>query len=113
MADGLDHNLQFFESQLGKPKNDALKISNLGLIKFPVYEISGKQPWTIRNMIFSQSLSPPASEFMLNVVSTSENGLNFVLSYDDRFNDAQFNNFDLKLRQNMLKYCDDSYRTRL
>lgn len=64
-------------------------------------------------MIFSQSLSPPASEFMLNVVSTSENGLNFVLSYDDRFNDAQFNNFDLKLRQNMLKYCDDSYRTRL
>ena len=112
-ADGLDDNLQFFESQLGKPKNDTLKISNLGLINIPVYEISGKQSWTIRNMIFSQSLSPPASEFMLNVVSTPEGGLNFVLSYDERFNDGQFNNFDLDLRQNMLKYCDDSYRRHL
>lgn len=111
MADGLDDNLQFFESQLGKPKNDTLKISNLGFINIPVYEIPGKQPWTIRNMIFSQSLSPPASEFMLNVVSTSESGLNFVLSYDDRFDDTQFNNIDIKLRQNMLKYCDDSYGT--
>lgn len=114
MAHGLEDNLHFFESQLGKPKNDSLKISNLGLINIPVYEIPDKKPWTIKNMIFSQSMSPPASEFMLNVVSMAEGGLNFVLSYDDRFNDIQFNesqNFVTDLKQNMLKYSNDSYRT--
>lgn len=110
MACGIENNIQFFESQLGKQKSDSIKISNLGFIDIPVCEISGKLPWTIKNMIFSQSLSPPASEFMLNVISTPEGGLNFVLSYvDDSFHDTQFDNFDdivVQLRENMLKFCN-------
>lgn len=105
----LDDNNQFFESQLGKNKADSVKISNLGFIKIPTYQVPNKEPWTIRNMIFSQSVSPPAAELMLNVISTPQGGMNFVLSYvDDSFDDSEFENFDgfvLKLKENILKYC--------
>lgn len=109
VAHSIDDNAEFFETQLGKPKADAMKISNLGYINTPVYEIEGKEPWKITNMIFSQSMSPSASEFMLNVISTPIGGLNLVLSYvDSSFRDSQFENFDefiIKLKENILKYA--------
>ncbi|RLV91776.1 hypothetical protein JA1_003599 [Spathaspora sp. JA1] len=98
------NNEDFFTRQLNKPKADAIKISNLGLIK-----VASVNNWNITNMIFSQDLAPFAAEFMLNVISTPLGGMNFVLSYyDNSFEDCQYEDFDWiveELKRNMLKYC--------
>lgn len=101
-CDKSTNNTQFFMSLLNNPRADAVKISNLGFIKFPPCG-----PWTITNIIFSQDMSGPAADFMLNVVSTLQGGLNLVLSYyDTSFEDSEFENFDpfiLKLKENLLR----------
>ncbi|EGW31630.1 uncharacterized protein SPAPADRAFT_56442 [Spathaspora passalidarum NRRL Y-27907] len=108
IADLKSDNIEFFTSQLNKPKADAIKISNLGFINLPVYPTKTTE-WKITNMIFSQDLAPFAAEFMLSVVSTPIGGMNFVLSYcDNSFDDCPYDNFDglvQDLRNNMVKYC--------
>ncbi|EMG50508.1 hypothetical protein SBY92_000185 [Candida maltosa Xu316] len=100
----------FFQANTGKPKADAVKISNLGFIKVPEYPVANSdKKWTITDMIFSQDMAPYASEFMLSVVSTPLGGMNFVESfYDYSFDDGDWENFDhfiVQLRENMLKYA--------
>ncbi|KAI5952848.1 ATF1 [Candida jiufengensis] len=110
-ADPTDYkNEELFYSQLDKAKADAVKISNLGLIKTPTYKSDNPEKnWQIKDMIFSQDMAPYASDFMLSVVSTLPGGLNFVLSYFDySFDDFEgYDNFDHlieSLHDNMIKY---------
>ncbi|KAI5966903.1 ATF1 [Candida pseudojiufengensis] len=104
-------NEDLFYSQLNKPKADAVKISNLGLIRTPNYQIDKQDKyWEIEDMIFAQDMAPYASEFMLSVVSTLTGGLNFVLSYYDfSFDDLEgYDNFDHlidNLHDNMINYA--------
>lgn len=101
--------MAFFEAQYNKPKADAVKISNLGFIELPEYVTKNNKTWVISDMVFSQDMAPYASEFMLSVVSTPIGGMNFVLSYYDySFDDVNWENFDefvIKLRNNMLQYA--------
>ena len=104
-----EKNMAFFEAQYNKPKADAVKISNLGFIELPEYVTKNNKTWVISDMVFSQDMAPYASEFMLSVVSTPIGGMNFVLSYYDySFDDVNWENFDefvIKLRNNMLQYA--------
>lgn len=77
----LDDNMEFFTQPLGKNKSDALKISNLGFVDFPVYQLAKKDPWTITDIVFAQFLAPAASEFVINVIGCKSSGLSLVLSY--------------------------------
>lgn len=98
--DPLTNPLEAFTSQLGKPRADASKFSNLGYVDTPL----------IDNLVFSQDLPPTVSELMLNAVTTPKGGLNFVLSYfDDNFDDIEEDNFDgfvLRFRGNLLKFIE-------
>ncbi|ODQ67685.1 hypothetical protein NADFUDRAFT_80872 [Nadsonia fulvescens var. elongata DSM 6958] len=107
VADKIENNEHFFDVQLGKTKGDSVKISNLGYVNLSTFNID-KKVWTISNMIFSQDLSPSASEFMINIISTPLGGLNIVLSYiDSDFSDSQYDSFDdfvVHLKENMMQY---------
>ncbi|CAK9439391.1 uncharacterized protein LODBEIA_P35350 [Lodderomyces beijingensis] len=100
-------NARFFDQNLGFPKADAVKISNLGLVKLPEYDC-GSHTWTITNMIFSQDMAPYASEFMLSAITTPIGGLNLLLSYYDfSFEDTEYENFDHFIemfKKNMINY---------
>ncbi|OBA22030.1 hypothetical protein METBIDRAFT_40003 [Metschnikowia bicuspidata var. bicuspidata NRRL YB-4993] len=89
-------NAEFFGPALGKNVADAVKISNLGLARFPVYgNNSGKEPWTVNDIVFAQDLAPNAAHFVFNAVSSARGGLNIVMSYfDHRFDDCEHENFD-------------------
>lgn len=86
----IDDNRVFFESELGKNKADAIKISNLGLGKFPIFDMGDlKEPWAVNDIVFAQDTAPNASEFVLDVVSSPRGGLNIVMSYfTHRFDDV-------------------------
>ena len=110
-----DTNEQFFTQQLGKPKADAVKISNLGLIN--AEETVGanntsQRKLTFKNMVFSQDMAPYGSEFMLSVISTPKGGLNLVLSYyNHSFDDSKWSNFDIfieRLKSNLMYFCSAS-----
>ncbi|GEQ71455.1 hypothetical protein JCM33374_g5139 [Metschnikowia sp. JCM 33374] len=96
-ASVIGDNRGFFDPAIGKNKADSVKISNLGLARFPIYEVgSNKQPWTIHDIVFAQDLAPNASEFVFNLVSSPKGGLNVVMSYfDHRFDDSEHENFDM------------------
>lgn len=91
----LGDNKHVFDKALAVNKADSLKLSNIGAGKFPLYENSRLGTWTVNDIVFAQDLAPNASEFVLNMVSSSRGGLNIVLSYfDHRFDDSEFENFD-------------------
>lgn len=100
-------NEHFFKKQLNRPKADAVKISNLGFVHPTEHQSGLSRKWLITNMIFSQDMAPYASEFMLNVISTSKGGMNLTLSYYDySFEDSQWENFDHfvdTLQRNMIE----------
>lgn len=109
----LDDNDHLFTPHLGKPKGDSLKMSNLGYINFPVYDIPGKEPWTVNDVTFAQDFAPGASEFVINLISSPRGGLNLVLSYfDHKFDDTEYENFDefpLRLRECLLENAGVSH----
>ncbi|CUM65226.1 uncharacterized protein PRCAT00002857001 [Priceomyces carsonii] len=106
--DKLGENPSYFESTLGYPKQDATKISNLGFINFPIYQVVNND-LTIENLIFSQDMSPNTSEFMFNIVSTPIGGMNIVLSFHDDKIDSTgsmiFDNLVVQLKRAILQYC--------
>ncbi|ODV79520.1 uncharacterized protein CANTADRAFT_90596 [Suhomyces tanzawaensis NRRL Y-17324] len=94
---------EFFEAQMRPTTQDTMKFSNLGLIDVPMYN-----SWSITNMVFSQDVSPPAADFMLNLVSTKVGGLNFVFSYaDNKFEEGRENFDDIltAFRENLIKFA--------
>lgn len=102
-------NAHFFDHILGNRKADSVKISNLGLAKFPVYENGGNSPWTVNDIVFAQDLAPGAAEFVFDLVSSVKGGLNIVMSYfDHRFDDTKHENFDVYpgiLKELLIKYA--------
>ncbi|KAK6461445.1 alcohol acetyltransferase [Scheffersomyces coipomensis] len=94
-------NLEVFEKQMAT-KADTSKISNLGYVNFPVYD----SKWTVNNLVFSQDMSPPSSDFVFNIISTPLGGLNIVFGYHDHtFDDSEYPNFDSfveNFRENLL-----------
>ncbi|RLV86360.1 hypothetical protein JA9_004616 [Meyerozyma sp. JA9] len=98
-ASMVDDNRSFFESGLGKPKADTVKVSNLGLVKTPEH-FAGEKSWSIRDLYFSQDVSPSAAEFQLNAISTKE-GLNLVFSYF-----AEIEGLDAQLQKNILEFAN-------
>lgn len=97
-ASMVEDNRSFFELGLGKPKADTVKVSNLGLVKTPEY-LSGDKSWSIRDLYFSQDVSPSAAEFQLNAISTKD-GLNLVFSYF-----ANIEGLHTKLQKNILEFA--------
>lgn len=81
IADDLDPNEEFFSLAISKNKSEALKLSNLGYVNFPLYEVEGKKPWTVTDVVFAQHLAPAASEFTFSIISCKEGGLTLVWSY--------------------------------
>lgn len=77
----LHDNEAFFAQLLGKNKGEALKLSNLGYVDFPVYEVESKEPWTISDIVFAQHLAPAASEFVISMIASKKGGLSLVWSY--------------------------------
>lgn len=73
-------NESFFLNLVADRSIDSVKISNLGLLQPKVLE---GDTWNIINMVFSQDLPPSASDFILNIVSTTKGGMNIVISYVD------------------------------
>lgn len=85
----LDANEEFFLREVGRNKADTIKISNVGLAKLP--PTGG---WAVENLVFAQDMAPNASEFVLNVVSSAQAGLNIVVTYFDHQFEAGYENFD-------------------
>lgn len=96
-------NSHLFEKALSKNKADSLKLSNIGAGRFTNH----KNGWTVNDIVFAQDLAPNASEFVLNMVSSQNGGLNIVLSYfDHSFEDSDHQNFDeypILLKEALLK----------
>ena len=77
--DKLEDNRNFFAQNMDKDRADSVKLSNLGLIKFPQ---TGKL--TVTNLVFAQDVMAFSTDFMLNAISTETGGLNLVWSYFER-----------------------------
>lgn len=90
-ASEIGDNLSMFAGNWTADKADAIKMSNLGLAKFPV---AGSDGWTIKDIVFAQDLAPAAADFVLNVISTPLGGLNIVVSYFDHKFEEGYDNFD-------------------
>lgn len=104
----LESNRDKLMAGIGQNKADAIKISNLGAVRFPVYEDTQGEPWTIEDIVFAQDMAPGAAEFVLNVVSSQRGGLNIVMSYFDHHFEAGYTNFDEfpeRLRRELLAHA--------
>ncbi|ODQ79486.1 hypothetical protein BABINDRAFT_13818 [Babjeviella inositovora NRRL Y-12698] len=78
--------VEFFTRGLKKPRPDAVKISNLGLVKTPVYEVGPEAtPWTIEDVVFTQDTGVLGADFVLSMLSTRKGGLNIVETYIDHY----------------------------
>lgn len=100
---GTGNESQFFDKALGKEKPESTKLSNLGLIRIPADD---KSKHKLLDLVFSQDMSPAASDFMIGVVSTELGGLSIVLSYfeyDDGFDEGLVDQF----RDNIWKYVQE------
>jgi hypothetical protein len=79
VCDKLEDNRDFFAQNMDKDRADSVKLSNLGVIKFPN---TGKL--TVTNLVFAQDVMAFSTDFMLNAISTETGGLNLVWSYFER-----------------------------
>lgn len=91
-----DDNLPYFQSFLGKPRPDTVKVSNIGCVR-----AKAEKGWEITDMIFAQDMAIIAAEFQFNIVSTPLGGLNFVWCYI-KDNGQVCEGYASKLKQNML-----------
>lgn len=101
IAHDLDDNEAFFSLSLGKNKGEALKLSNLGYVDFPVYPVENKEPWTISDVVFAQHLAPAASEFVISMIACKGSGLSLVWSYYNH--ERNLDEYGEILRQVVLK----------
>ncbi|CAH6720790.1 hypothetical protein CLIB1444_04S08020 [[Candida] jaroonii] len=100
---GTGNESQFFDKALGKEKPETTKLSNLGLIRIPKDDGSKFQ---LLDLVFSQDMSPAASDFMIGVVSTELGGLSIIVSYfeyDDGFDEGLVDQY----RDNIWKYIQE------
>lgn len=84
----------FFDSILGKPKADTVKISNLGCV----------ESLEITDMVFFQDVMAGSADFMINVVLTSTGGLNFVWTYCDHKNKEEVEPLVAAFKELLLHY---------